>query len=296
MNYILALNIHYNTQLKLSKEIIKMTSPSSVVNVFTGEKGRQYYQVSTSEGFYDINFPLNIALECSANNSRMGPQHCNNCKDYGSYNDITLLLCLNCADLCCANKQDRCSCDNVQGHLDEQLQHFNSDSDDGFMCIGCEFGAKCNLHLWYSDVNVSLISLSYEHYELVSYRGFMRKNSYHPIVQIDDDISYIEPVTDMDTDTDTDTGESVDCISSSSTEDTRSIFSIEEDDIVDLTAEVCDMTFQYDEELLKQFPLVKKKLQLAAQRRDVEATQFEEYDYLHWHYEQLNKEYNSLQY
>ena len=295
MNYIFIYNIHYNTQLKLAKAIIKMTSPSSVVKVFTGEKGRQYYQVSTSEGFYDINFPLNIALECSTDNSIKGPHHCNNCKNYGSYNDITFLLCLNCADLCFAHKQDRCSCDNLQGDIDEQLLHFNSDSDDGVMCVGCGFGAKCNLHLWYSDVDFSLISLSYEHYELVSYRDFMRKNSYPLIVQDDDVISYLEPVTD------TDSGLSVDCISSSSTEDTSSIISIEDDTIgeeviVDLTAEVCDMTFHYDEELLKQFPLVKKKLQLAAQRRDVELTQFEEYDYLHWHYEQLNKEYNSLQY
>ena len=267
---------------------------SSQVNVFTGEKGRQYYQVSNGDVFYDINFPLNIALECSASNSIMGPQHCNNCKDHGSYNDITLLLCLNCADICSEHTCERCACDDLQHEIDEQLQYFNTDSDDGFMCLGCGFGKKCNLHMWYSEIDFTKVSLSYEHYERVSYNEFMRKNNYLPQVPdeighiVDDDVrSYFEP------DTDAESGSSVDCISSSSAEDYSSIFSIEDydDDVIDLSNEVCDLTFKYDEELLKQFPLAKKQPVVAAQQREVELTRFEEYDHLHWHFKRLNAEY-----
>lgn len=270
---------------------------NSQVNVFTGEKGRQYYQVSTGDAFYDINFPLNIALECSANNIIMGPNNCNNCRIYGSYNDITLLLCLNCAEICSAHKHDRCACDNLQAEIDNQLQHFNADGDDGFMCMGCECGSKCNLNTWYSDMDFSEMALSYEHHELVSYAEFMRQNHYavdtvnEELVHVFNEyISYAEPETDTES-----SASSIDCLSSSSAEDMSSLFSIEDDDIIDLTKEACDLTFQYDEELLKLYPLVKQKLQAAIQRREVEETQFEEYDFLHWHYMQLNKEYNNVE-
>ena len=266
---------------------------NSQVNVFTGEKGRSYYQVSTGDVFYDISFPLNIALECSAPNSIMGPQHCNNCRSYGSYNDITLLLCFNCAEICIAHKHDRCACDNLQVEIDEQLQHFKSDGDDdGFMCMGCGFGAKCNLHLWYSDVDFDGISLSHEHHELVSYKEFMRRNNYdinlvnEDLVQVnDEDESYAEPDTDTES-----SASSIDCLSSTSAEDMSSLFSIE-DDLVDLTKEVCDLTFQYDEEMLKLYPLIKQNPQVAIESNEVEKTRFEEYDFLHWHFKRLNNEY-----
>ena len=276
---------------------------NSQVNIYTGEKGRQYYQVSTGDVFYDINFPLNIALECSDINSIMGPNNCNNCRIYGSYNDITLLLCLNCVEICSAHKHERCACDDLQSEIDDQLQHFNADGDDGFMCMGCDYGSKCNLNTWYSDMDFSTISLSYEHHELVSYKEFMRLNKYEndearaDNLSVDNDraldqvfseyISYVEPDTDTES-----SASSIDCLSSSSAEDMSSIFSIEDEDY-DIIDVVGDRTFQYEAELLKQFPLAKKELEIAKKRRDVEETQFEEYDYLQWHYERLNKEYNS---
>ena len=70
---------------------------STMVEVIAGK----YYKFNGQ--YYDIRFPLHWATnsKCYSSESEMffytGPEHCLNCRDYGSYNGVFIAYCLNCA-------------------------------------------------------------------------------------------------------------------------------------------------------------------------------------------------------
>ena len=70
---------------------------STMVEVIAGK----YYKLNGQ--YYDIRFPLHWATnsKCYSEDDGMffytGPEHCLNCRDYGSYNGVFIAYCLNCA-------------------------------------------------------------------------------------------------------------------------------------------------------------------------------------------------------
>lgn len=85
------------------------------VKIFQGSYGKYYCidYLGKNEDYsltinYDIHFPLNWLFNeefkmypCSSSNNDLdsltGPNHCNNCRDYGFYNGVFIGYCLNCA-------------------------------------------------------------------------------------------------------------------------------------------------------------------------------------------------------
>ena len=72
----------------------------SSLNIYQGDYGK-YYILDGEK--YDIHFPLFWALTHKLKNEKeqiySGPKDCNNCKKYGSVNNVFVKYCNQCCDL-----------------------------------------------------------------------------------------------------------------------------------------------------------------------------------------------------
>lgn len=133
---------------------------SNVISTFIGDKGRPYYSVHSgfhkekinkTEIFFDVNFPLDVALELEKKIPlrKYGPMFCVDCRDKWSIRDITLLLCNKCInDL---SPKYGCKCDYVS---------FPYKKSCGYLCR--LYSSVCGL---YSDVDIETIMLQKLHYK-----------------------------------------------------------------------------------------------------------------------------------
>jgi hypothetical protein len=99
--------------------------------------GSGYYELNTESGVqYDIRFPLKLATDCFAYNPKIGPEHCNNCRDYGSYKGMIIALCGNCTEL--ASEEYKCDC--TMGPTSQEFNIYEQLTElriEGFMAFGC---------------------------------------------------------------------------------------------------------------------------------------------------------------
>ena len=84
--------------------------------IYEDFNGNGYYELNTESGVqYDIRFPLKLATDCFANvfqsgshSNQIGPEHCNNCLNHGSYKGMMITLCGNCIEL--VPEEYKCEC------------------------------------------------------------------------------------------------------------------------------------------------------------------------------------------
>ena len=115
--------------------------------IYEDFNGNGYYELNTESGVqYDIRFPLKLATDCFANvfqsgshNTQIGPEHCNNCRNFASYKGMMITLCGNCIDYIPEEYKYKCDCNDgatsQEFNIDEQLVELRC---EGFMTIGCD--------------------------------------------------------------------------------------------------------------------------------------------------------------
>jgi hypothetical protein len=225
-----------------------------IVTIHTGEIGRQYYQVGNSNVYYDINFPLNIALFNStfASVSKIGPEKCINCKNNASYNGIQITLCNSCITKSYEYESIKCNCGiNLQKTIDREL---NMNNKNGCMVLGCEYGSHCILNKLYKNVYLDSISLSHDHSEQLAYQEFMAKfpNMYN-----------------------------FNCTTI-------------KNEIIDLIDDNDSSCYNNDSHNDEDLAYLKNEIEIARQHSDKEEAQYDKYYLLKWKYDLLCKQHNSV--
>ena len=148
----------YFITIPIYKIITMALSNKNKIYIYTGKYGRQCYRIKNKKTYYDINFPLTLALELQ--NSVDGPERCLNCLEYASFNGVQLYLCGNCNQHS-INKYYDCSCirgGSLQEIIDKELDCYFT---DGFMNFGCS--SMCILNNYYKDICFDQICLSDKH-------------------------------------------------------------------------------------------------------------------------------------
>ena len=162
--------------------------------------GNRYYELNTESGVqYDIRFPIKLATDCFANIPQIGPEHCNNCRDYGSYKGMMITLCSNCIKS--APEEYKCDC-----NMDSTSQEFNIYEQlvelkiEGFMTFGCD-KTNCIYKTYLKDLPIK------EWDELYTANGKYKFTTTNTTTSSFDDSSeedLYSVATDEDTDTDAD--------------------------------------------------------------------------------------------
>jgi hypothetical protein len=142
------------------------------IYVFTGPLGNQYYRISKKNIYYDIKFPLEIALDmCYSQRQHFGPDNgCLNCISYASYNGIQLGICTNCIkyskEIYKKSKKIyykldcKCSLNGMSDNIKYQLDNFKT--MDGYMIMECE-SKYCIHNNIYFTTDFTKTSLSEKH-------------------------------------------------------------------------------------------------------------------------------------
>ena len=74
----------------------------STIAVFEGSRGRDYYSIhglwvpGEKPVYYDIDFPLQLAMKLETPKNNTGFQNCLDCQFYGTYQNIAIVPCGNC--------------------------------------------------------------------------------------------------------------------------------------------------------------------------------------------------------
>lgn len=73
---------------------------TEVIPVFSGGKGRKYYRVCDGTNkeyvYYDIQYPLELALAEAKTDKKIGFRHCLTCCKNGVNSNVAMILCVNC--------------------------------------------------------------------------------------------------------------------------------------------------------------------------------------------------------
>ena len=132
--------IYFNpNSIRVSYHII-MEKVIINAQIYEDFNGNGYYELNTESGVqYDIRFPLKLATDCFANIPQIGPEHCNNCRNFASYKGMMITLCGNCIDFVPEEYKYKCDCNDgatsQEFNIDEQLVELRC---EGFMTIGCD--------------------------------------------------------------------------------------------------------------------------------------------------------------
>ena len=174
--------------------------------IYDDFNGNGYYELNTESGVqYDIRFPIKLATDCFKNIRQIGPEHCNNCREYGSYKGMIISLCGNCIEY--VPEEYKCDCNtgstSQEFNIREQLVEF---ACDGFMTFGCN-STICIYKTYLKDLPIKTWDELYT--DEGKYKFTSTSVSASTSVSSEDDSSTedlysVESATDSDADTDTD--------------------------------------------------------------------------------------------